>query len=147
MDAKAAPGEHDLSKLLSTLTTVLCPETYVFATCHNVSLQILRDPAVKMIFHEKEGSTIITTQESAVEHGLDANFQCRMITLDVHSSLEAVGFLAVITNKLKELGMGVNPVSGFYHDHLYVPLGREHDAIRALEEVKSEAQEMVSSGT
>ena len=31
--------------------------------------------------------------------------------------------------------MGVNPVSGFFHDHLFVPDGREHDALRILEEI------------
>jgi uncharacterized protein len=40
-------------------------------------------------------------------------FACRMITLNVHSSLEAVGFLAAITRQLAQAGMGVNPASAF----------------------------------
>ena len=44
-----------------------------------------------------------------------------MITLDIHSSLEAVGFIARIANVLALHDMGVNPVSAFYHDHLFVP--------------------------
>ena len=28
--------------------------------------------------------------------------------------------------------MGVNPVSGFFHDHLFVPEGREGEAVGAL---------------
>lgn len=55
-----------------------------------------------------------------------------MITCEVHSSLEAVGFLAVIAATLRDLGMGVNPVSGYYHDHLFVPEGREWEAVGAL---------------
>lgn len=55
-----------------------------------------------------------------------------MITCEVHSSLEAVGFLAVITGRLRDLRMGVNPVSGFFHDHLFVPEGREGEAVGAL---------------
>lgn len=55
-----------------------------------------------------------------------------MITLNVQSSLDAVGFMAVIATRLAKCGMGVNPVSGFLHDHLFVPVGREEDAVREL---------------
>jgi hypothetical protein len=34
--------------------------------------------------------------------------------------------------------MGVNPVSGFYHDHLFVPVGREGEAVEALTELAEE---------
>jgi hypothetical protein len=36
--------------------------------------------------------------------------------------------------------MGVNPVAGFYHDHIFVPEGREGDAMRVLEQLAAEAQ-------
>ena len=55
-----------------------------------------------------------------------------MITLDIHSSLAAVGFLAAVAGHLAGHGMGVNPVSGYYHDHLFVPEDRADDAMRAL---------------
>lgn len=90
---------------------------------------------MQMSFREAEGLTVITTRALAVDHGLDYTFPCKMITLNVHSSLEAVGFIAVIAQRLKEIGVGVNPVSGFFHDHLFVPLGREQDALNALQEL------------
>jgi len=34
--------------------------------------------------------------------------------------------------------MGVNPVSGFYHDHLFVPLGKEGEAVETLRELAAE---------
>lgn len=55
-----------------------------------------------------------------------------MITLNVHSSLDAVGFMAVIATGLAAEGMGVNPVAGFHHDHTFVPEGRAEDAMRVL---------------
>ena len=52
---------------------------------------------------------------------------------DVHSALEAVGFIARVATALADAGMGVNPVAGFYHDHLFVPEDRAEDAMTVLE--------------
>ncbi len=84
---------------------------------------------------------MITTLTSAEEnHVFDFTFPCKMITCNVHSSLEAVGLMAAMTEKLTELGIGSNPVSAFFHDHLFVPVGREHEAVAALEELAEEAK-------
>ena len=61
-----------------------------------------------------------------------------MITLNVHSSLEAVGFLAAITARLAAAGMGVNPVSAYFHDHLFVPADRVDEAMAILEGLAAE---------
>jgi hypothetical protein len=61
-----------------------------------------------------------------------------MVTLNIHSSLEAVGFLAAITTRLATAGMGVNPVSAFYHDHLFVPADRAEEALELLMELAEE---------
>lgn len=39
--------------------------------------------------------------------------------------------------------IGVNPVSGFFHDHLFVPAGREEDALKLLAEMAMEAKAKV----
>ena len=64
--------------------------------------------------------------------GLAGTYPCKMISLSVHSSLTAVGFLAAITARLAERGISVNPVSGFYHDHLFVPEDRADEAMDIL---------------
>ena len=92
-----------------------------------------------MCFREAEGTTLILSQSQVEAHGIDWEFPCRMITLDVHSSLDAVGFIAVIASKLAEAGMGVNPVAGFYHDHLFVPDGREDEALAILRQIARDA--------
>ena len=128
-----------LESLLVSLTTFLHPETFVFITVPPPQL-----PAptleIQMSFREAQGLTLITTRDSAVTHGLDFTFPCRMITLNVHSSLEVVGFIAVVTQKLRQIGVGVNPVSGFFHDHLFVPLGREQDVLDVLREIAADAR-------
>lgn len=73
-----------------------------------------------MLFRESEGWTLIAEKSTSDALGLDSAFPCRKVTLGVHSSLDAVGFMAVITTRLAQGGLGINPVSGFYHDHLYV---------------------------
>ena len=61
-----------------------------------------------------------------------------MITLNVHSALEAVGFLAVIVPALAARGMGVNPVAGFFHDHLFIPSDKAEDALDCLHQLVAE---------
>lgn len=78
---------------------------------------------------------MIVTEDQAEAAGLAGTFRCRMITLNIHSSLEAVGFLAAITARLAAAGMGVNPVSAFYHDHLFVPADRAGEAMEVLREL------------
>lgn len=138
-----APGETSLNVLLASLDPVLNPETYVFIT--------LADPTslpstlfVQSTFREKEGLSVISTQSSAEEHDIEYSFPSRMITLNVHSSLEAVGFLAVITRKLAERQMGVNPVSGYFHDHLFIAVGKDGDALQALDAIRESAKKELS---
>lgn len=65
--------------------------------------------------------------------GLEVAFRCRMITLDVRSSLEAVGFMPRVAGALAERGVSCNPVSGFHSDHVFVPEGRVGQAMDVLE--------------
>ena len=81
------------------------------------------------------------TQSLANELGLVQAFPCRKVTLNVHSSLDAVGFLAAITTRLaQKLNLGVNPVSGYYHDHLFVPKGKEDLVVKEIETMAAEQE-------
>lgn len=126
-------AEKELSNLIASMSPTLMPDVYVFATVdkhHDCSGLKFR-----MQFFEKEGITFILKRQEAETAGLDYEFPCRMITLNIHSALEAVGFIAKIATKLASLGMGVNPVAGFYHDHLFIPEDRADDAMKALQEM------------
>jgi hypothetical protein len=61
-----------------------------------------------------------------------------MITLDINSRLEAVGFLAAITARLAADGIAANPVSAFHHDHLFVPEICAEEAMAILEKMMRE---------
>lgn len=127
-------GETNLRLLLSDMRPVLQPGIFVFCTLPAGDVPPAGlDPL--MIFREAEGRTLILSEAEASGAGLASAFRCRMITLEIHSSLEAVGFLATITTRLAAAGMGVNPVSAYFHDHLFVPAERAEEAVRILEEL------------
>ena len=131
-------AETNLNRLLAGITPRLQPGVFVFATVPgHASIPAGLEPL--MVFRESEGSTLILEEERARDAGLDGAFRARMITLEIHSSLEAVGFLAAITARLADAGMGVNPVSAFYHDHLFVPADRAAEALHILGQIACEA--------
>lgn len=130
-------GETNLARLIGGMKPRLRDGVYVFATLPpGQAVPPVVEPV--MVFREAEGRTFILTEEEAGKVGLDATFRCRMITLEIHSALEAVGFVAAITTRLAASGMGVNPVSAFYHDHLFVPADRAEEAVALLEEMARE---------
>jgi len=126
-------GEADLARLLAGMRPERRPGSYVFVT--------LRDGAVPaglapvMSFREAEGTTLILPEDEAARAGLAGAFPCGWITLAIHSSLSAVGFLAAVTARLASSGIAVNAVSAFHHDHLFVPVARVEEAMVLLRDL------------
>jgi hypothetical protein len=136
-------AETDLGKLLANMAPELQKGEYVFCS---VSTDSFNDLKVELLgwFREAEGVALILEQDAADRVGLGYPSVWRMITLRVHSSLEAVGFLAAVTTKLAEAGLSVNPVSAYYHDHLFVPADKGELALKLLRELMREAGERAS---
>ena len=121
----------------------LQPGVFVFAT---VPEAIPAGIEPLMMFRESEGLTLIVAEEAGARRRAGRRpSAARMITLDIHSSLDAVGFMAAITARLADAGMGVNPVSAYYHDHLFVPADRADEAVQILERIAAEARGMTGS--
>jgi uncharacterized protein len=120
--------ETDLATLIRSMSPRLVPGLFVFASAKAIPAGV--EPV--MTFREAEGMTLIVLQDQAAAAGLPAAFPSRMITLEIASSLEAVGFLAAITAELARAGIAVNPVSAFHHDHLFVPEARADEAMALL---------------
>jgi uncharacterized protein len=127
--------ETDLTVLLAGMTPRLRPGRYVFATVPPDKATEHADrgsvPGAVVTVAEDEGTTVVVPASAA--DGLDAEYPCAWITLEVRSSLAAVGFLAVVCSRLAGAGISVNPVSGFHHDHLFVPWDRRDEALALLE--------------
>jgi hypothetical protein len=126
-------GTTDLNDLLRSIRPVLHDGEFVFCAVSFEDRQSFDANAV-CEFKEDEGVTLIMRRHEAERLKLNFTYICRMITLNVYSSLDTVGFLAAVTAKLAGHGISVNPVSAFYHDHLFVPVDKAEQAMKILEE-------------
>ena len=126
-------GETNLQTLLQKMKPELKDGEFVFCTMEPALAFELRLSSIGQ-FVQDEGVTLILAKAEAEEHKLEFTYPCRMITLKVHSSLEAVGYLAAVTDKLARRGVSVNAISAYFHDHLFVPIGRASEAMKVLNE-------------
>lgn len=128
------PEITDLKKLLKYMKPKLVKGEFVFCT---VSEEELKKINIKplLVFREDEGVTITIEKKIADSYSFSYSNIWALITLTVHSGLEAIGFLAEITKKFAQNGISVNVVSAFYHDHLFVPIKQKKKAIKLLKEL------------
>lgn len=125
-------AEVRLGKLLQNIDPQLEGEVYAFVALPEARLQSLCADCL-CIFREREGLSAILPRALAKREGLledDAAGGYCQITLQVHSSLEAVGLTAVVSRELAAEGISANVVAALHHDHVFVP---ERDAQRALQ--------------
>jgi uncharacterized protein len=135
-------GEKNQIRLQQMMAPDLRPETYVYCTFQDHRLPIELDPICT--FKEAEGLTAIVEKSQAVRANVKHIFEAKLITLTVHSSLEAIGFLAMISTHLAKAGIPCNAVAAFHHDHLFIPVNRADDAYSLLESLsQSSPQAMV----
>ncbi len=85
-------------------------------------------------FREQEGLTLVLEQQKAMDANLSVEGIFSLITLTVHSSLEAVGLTAAFATKLGEHGISANVIAGYYHDHIFVQKEKAQAAMNALRE-------------
>ncbi|GJQ37478.1 MAG: ACT domain-containing protein [Anaerolineales bacterium] len=121
-------GETDLRTLLNELNPELNPGEYVFCTVNTLNDAAGLKPL--FVFQEREGVTVVLSKTQADENILFYSMTCAWITLNVYSSLEAVGLTAAVANALTKAGISCNVVAAYHHDHLFVPF---KDSERAME--------------
>src|SRR5579862_478059 len=107
-------GEMNLQKLLRSMEPIKGSD-YAFCvldaeTCKNLPVQPLAT------FQEREGLTVVLPVADADRLKLAHTYVGTHITLNVHSDLNAVGFLAAIAGRLASNGISLNAFSPYYHD-------------------------------
>lgn len=128
-------GEKDLKTLLKSLKPILNNGEYVFCTLPDLSK--ISSEEIVCLFRESEGITIIITKELADKYELQYSYVARWITLQVHSSLSAVGLTATFAKALMDENISCNVVAAFYHDHIFIDYKDSEKAMEVLSKLNS----------
>ena len=127
-------GEKDLATLCATIKPEMAQPVYVYCSFPDFALPT--GLSAIFTFREIEGLTAVIDLQDANRYTLPHTFKSRLITLKVHSSLEAVGFLAVVSAHLARAGIPCNAIAGYYHDHILVPVARADEALTVLDGIR-----------
>ena len=84
-------GIKDLGTLLSSIDPILDERSFVFCTFPEFHWDDVHQLNPIGFFHEKEGLTLIITQQEAIDKNINYESVYKLISLNVHSSLDAVG--------------------------------------------------------
>ena len=123
-------GEADLLTLIAQMSPSLDNQVWAFVSVGEVSTEYVTEHALAT-FRETEGTTLIVPWEIAQEFDVCSDPMSR-ITLNIHSSLEAVGLTAAVSQALASEAISANVVAGFYHDHIFVPQTAGERAVACL---------------
>jgi len=124
----------DLQQLLSSMAPQLHPGEYVFCTLSGEYGDFNHLKPITA-FREQEGLSLVIPKASAETDNIAFDATFRMITLTVHSSLEAVGLTAAVAAKLTEHNISANVIAAFHHDHIMIPTEKADLAMKALSEL------------
>ena len=130
-------GIYNLDQILVSLKPVLQDKEYIFCTFENTTLKDVLHLNPLATFGEQEGLTLVLDKETAINNSIPFESSYRLITLSVHSSLEAVGLTAAFAGKLAEKGISANVMAAYYHDHIFVPVDKAEEAMYALLELQT----------
>ena len=109
----------------------MLPDEYVFYKTESLEQELKS----RAIIVEDEGVTNIMRLQDAV--GLPYICRSRWITLQLHSSLEAVGLTATFSKALSDCKISCNVLAGYYHDHILAPSEQAMQAMHVLTELSN----------
>ncbi|BDU23390.1 hypothetical protein FLGSB24_01340 [Flavobacterium sp. GSB-24] len=133
-------GEINLNTILENLNPVLNAGEYVFTKVD--SIDHIAFSKILFLFKEKEGITVVLEKRFAEELNLTFSYIASWITLEVHSSLAAVGLTAAFSQALGNANISCNVVAAYLHDHIFID---KNDALKAMEVLLKLKQENKNS--
>ncbi|MFS8054290.1 MULTISPECIES: ACT domain-containing protein [Rhizobium] len=134
------PGITDLKLLISSMEPNLIEGEFVFCSLPPSALSDYAHLKPIGMFQEKEGMTLILPIDAARQAKLPAEPAMRMISLDVHSLLEAVGLTAAFATALGNEDISANVIAAYYHDHIFVPSADAERAVAALKALSNRSK-------
>ncbi|MBL4670997.1 MAG: ACT domain-containing protein [Arenicella sp.] len=130
-------GETNLAKLLATMSPVLMTGEFVFLSFPGAAYGDHANLNPVASVAEQEGLTLVVEKTHADRHGMEYQSCYTGITLEVHSSLDAVGLTAAFSDKLSEYGISANVIAGYFHDHIFVQSAYADRAMTALRQLSA----------
>lgn len=121
-------SRKNLKSLLKNLSPELYPQSYVFSIVKTLP------PGISPIatFQEDEGLSLVLMKEQADALDLPYEGVFSRITLQVHSSLEAVGLTGLVASELAKNRISANFIAAINHDHVFVPEKLKGEALNVL---------------
>jgi hypothetical protein len=126
-------GETDLKTLLTSLSPRLDSQEYVFCTFKDGQYGDYAELKPIASFLEAEGLTLVLERDVADKQCINYQGAFRRITLNVHSSLDAVGLTAAVSTLLAEQGISANMIAAYFHDHIFVNADNAQRALQLLQ--------------
>ncbi len=128
-------GETDLATILRNLRVSRRPDP---VTVVAVEEPVTLGDGVGAVLAEHEATTAVVTVAEAERRGWPIGFVAAWLTVELHTSLEAVGLTAVLAAALADRQISCNVLAGYHHDHLLVPVERAEEAIAVIEALRSD---------
>lgn len=131
-------GLTDLDEMLASLAVERRDGTFTVIRVEADGLTL--GDGIEALVTETEGTTAVVEIDAARRRGWVVEFEAAWLTLTVHSSLEAVGLTAAVSDVLAADGIACNVLAGFHHDHLLVPVDRADDATAAIRRLRDRSR-------
>jgi uncharacterized protein len=124
------PNETNLRLLIQGMTPELDSKPYGYVVA-KAELNLPVESCFATI-REAEGLTLVGRADILLAAGYVLNSEWAHITLQIHSSLEAIGLTAAFAAALGQVGVSANVIAGFHHDHIFVQWDKRDAAMAAL---------------
>jgi len=128
-------GITELKQILNQLEPELSDREFVFCTFKDQLYGDLSQLNPVATVQEAEGLSLVIEKDIAQANGIAFESGFRRITLNVYSSLEAVGLTAAVAGLLAAQDISANLIAGYFHDHIFVPASRAEEALALLDKL------------
>ena len=129
-------GTLDLKDILVNMNPVLKEEEYVFCSFPSLSSEASHHLNPISTFQEDEGLSLIITRNVADINGISYDSVFKRITIQLHTSLDAVGLTSLLSTALAGKGISANVVAAYYHDHIFVPSEKAEVSLETIKALK-----------
>lgn len=132
-------GETDLERIMASLSVSRrSGRFHVVSVAADDATGLTVGSGIEALIREPEvfgeTVTVVCDAATATRNGWSSAITAAWLTLDVHTSMEAIGLTAAISKALGAARIPCNVLAGSHHDHILVPVD---DADRAIDVLQS----------